>query len=315
MSDRRLRLRNEEIDVSVSADPEELRGRLEPWLSAVLQSEHLSLLLGNGLTTAVANTAGVDAPSMATNPFSGDLAGKIEDDAQASARQLGRGSPNVEDRLRSALALRDGLAVLGDSRGTELDEQIRGALEKLLKAVVTCERELSQAISSGEEEPREAQRLLLSFLLTFSSRASSRERLNLFTTNYDRLVEFGCDLAGLRPIDRFVGALEPMFRSSRLDVDLHYNPPGIRGEPRYLEGVLRIGKIHGSLDWRYRDGSLLRVGLPFGAPEDHPELAPTADEGLMVYPNPAKDVETLLFPYAELMRDMSAAICRPNSAL
>ena len=38
-------------------------------------------------------------------------------------------------------------------------------------------------------------------------------------------------------VDRFVGALTPVFRSSRVDVDLHYNPPGIRGEPRYLEGV------------------------------------------------------------------------------
>ena len=65
--------------------------------------------------------------------------------------------------------------------------------------------------------------------MSFASRAASRERLHAFTTNYDRLIEHGCDLAGLRVVDRFVGALTPVFRSSRLELDLHYNPPGIRG--------------------------------------------------------------------------------------
>ena len=31
----------------------ELRGRIEPWLTSLFQSEHLSLLLGSGLTHAV----------------------------------------------------------------------------------------------------------------------------------------------------------------------------------------------------------------------------------------------------------------------
>jgi hypothetical protein len=35
----------------------------------------------------------------------------------------------------------------------------------------------------------------------------------------------------------------------------------------------------------------------------------------MIYPNPAKDVETLDYPYAELFRDFAAAVCRPNSSL
>ena len=31
--------------------PETLRPRIEPWLTALVQSEHLSLLVGSGLTT------------------------------------------------------------------------------------------------------------------------------------------------------------------------------------------------------------------------------------------------------------------------
>lgn len=53
-----------------------------------------------------------------------------------------------------------------------------------------------------------------------------------------------------------------------MDADYHYNPPGIRGEPRFMEGVLRLTKLHGSLDWNYdaRRRSIKRIGLPFGAP-------------------------------------------------
>ena len=72
--------------------------------------------------------------------------------------------------------------------------------------------------------------------------------MQIFTTNYDRCIEMGAEVAGLHLLDRFVGTLA-IFRSSRLDVDMHYNPPGIRGEPRYLEGVARFTKLHGSVDW------------------------------------------------------------------
>jgi len=53
-----------------SDEPPELSDRipqkLEPWLSAIFQSEHLSLLVGNGLTTAAVLQSGGEAPSMAT---------------------------------------------------------------------------------------------------------------------------------------------------------------------------------------------------------------------------------------------------------
>src|SRR5690606_6877613 len=111
-----------------------------------------------------------------------------------------------------------------------------------------------------------------------------------------------------------------IFRSSRLDLDMHYNPPGIRGEPRYVEGVVRFTKLHGSIDWVYANRTVRRVGLPFGARslEPYTEL-PGFDnslvESLLIYPNAAKDRETAEYPYVELFRDFAAAICRPNTVL
>jgi hypothetical protein len=296
-------------------ETDEHRREIEPWLSAVFQSEHLSLLVGNGLTTAIAVAAGGLAPSMSAGEFGPDLTMEVNNWAAKAARDVGRGEPNIEDQLRAALQLIGGLEVIGDQRAETWRATINQTLASFAKSVLAAERAIDQAVQEKSEEGFAARALLVSFLLSFASRAASRERLHAFTTNYDRLIEYGCDLVGLRPLDRFVGALSPVFRASRLDVDMHYNPPGIRGEPRYLEGVVRVTKLHDSIDWAYDRASLRRIALPFAAPDDHPALPGDPLASLMIYPNPAKDLETVEYPYAELFRDFSAALCRPNSTL
>jgi hypothetical protein len=190
-------------------------------------------------------------------------------------------------------------------------------LAEFTAAILKAEQNLALAPDDKREQ---AFNYLVSFLMSFASRSGTRERLQLFTTNYDRYIEACADVAGLRLIDRFVGTLAPVFRASRLDVDLHYNPPGIRGEPRYLEGVARYTKLHGSVDWVDCDRVIRRIGIPFGATDIAPFLSVPGLEGadalqLMIYPNAAKDRETASHPYVELFRDYAAAICRPNSTL
>src|SRR5690606_16837988 len=95
---------------------------------------------------------------------------------------------------------------------------------------------------------------------------------------------------------------------------------GIRGEPRYLEGVARFTKLHGSLDWWNDERDIKRIGLPFGAHAFLPYLVTGggvtgSPHQLMVYPNSAKDRETSAYPYVELFRDFAAGVCRPNHTL
>jgi len=94
---------------------------------------------------------------------------------------------------------------------------------------------------------------------------------------------------------------------------MHYNPPGIRGEPRYLEGVVQFAKLHGSLDWVMRGDVVRRIALPYGA--ESIEQYSSNDDTLMIYPNAAKDRETSEYPYVELFRDFAATVCRPNSTI
>lgn len=305
-------------DKPVPASEEEIkkaRQQIEPWLAAVFQSEHLNLLVGNGLTVAVSDLAGQAGTILTMRDFGTKYDDPIKAHAEKSAETCGRGDANFEDQLRSALALLEGMRVAAaQDQVTTLQQAIDTCLKELLDSVIETECRIENALPDARNK---AENYLISFLMSFASRAASRERLHVFTTNYDRLIEHGCDLAGLRMVDRFVGALNPVFRSSRVEVDMHYNPPGIRGEPRFLEGVIRLTKLHGSLDWCFdhETRTISKQGIPFGANSDHRQLPSSPLETVMIYPNPAKDMETLGFPYAELFRDFAAALCRPNSVL
>lgn len=300
----------------------DLHKEIEPWLTALFQSEHLSLLAGAGLTSAVHHHVTGNAPGGFACRNYATFDAQIKAEAKRSAEEMGRGDANPEDQLRSALRISDGLRILINGSAEEetwkslaaqlttLDTEIKTAIQSLISGILQSE----QGILSQKEKREQALIMLVSFLMSFASRTGTRDRLHIFTTNYDRLIEFGAELAGIRLIDRFVGALSPIFRASRLDIDLHYNPPGIRGEPRYLEGVARFTKLHGSLDWVDEDRQVRRIALPFGTKEHKPYI-PDDAANVLIYPNDAKDRETTDYPYVELHRDFAAAVCRPNSVL
>lgn len=303
--------------------PEKLRPRIEPWLTALCQSEHLSLLVGSGLTHAVHRLAtGKPLPGMGTADF-GESKDLIDVDSKKSAEVAGRDPGNIEDQIRVANELLRGLEILGShdnqnhKRAAALRDKLAEVLEKFAASILSGE----QGVITANEEKRDgAYNYLVSFLMSFASRTGTRDRLHLFTTNYDRLIEAGAEVAGMHLLDRFVGAIAPIFRSSRLDLDMHYNPPGIRGEPRYLEGVARFTKLHGSVDWADCDRTIRRLSIPFGAKSlipylTAPVVTPASAIQLMIFPNAAKDRETAAYPYVELFRDFAAAACRPNHTL
>ncbi len=303
---------NDEKRVKIS----DLRQRIEPWLTSLFQSEHLSLLAGSGLTHAVHYiAAGKAAAGMNFTDFS-HFNDEIKNAAKNSSKKAGRKEGNFEDQIRIANELLKGLEILKDSKADELRQDICTKLEGLAKSVLSSET----GIALAEEEKRiSAINCFVDFLLSFSSRTAARDRLHIFTTNYDRLIELGAEIAGLHLLDRFVGNLAPIFRSSRLDLDVHYNPPGIRGEPRYLEGVTRFTKLHGSIDWVESGHQIRKIGVPFGVNNlDCYLKAPIFNvdhNKLMIFPNSSKDRETSEYPYVELFRDFAAAICRPNSTI
>jgi hypothetical protein len=97
---------NENYDLSEEAlkDTDNFRKHIEPWLTAVFQSEHLSLLLGSGFTCGIALAAGGKPVDMSNCKWECDLKDKVEKYAEQGAQACGRGSANIEDRCSYRMA-------------------------------------------------------------------------------------------------------------------------------------------------------------------------------------------------------------------
>lgn len=98
----------------------DLRTRIEPWLTALFQSEHLSLLAGSGLMHAVhwiaadKSATGMDKIPLTTQEET------INSAAQLSSGAAKRKEGNIEDQLRVANELLRGLEILKDSQAEQL---------------------------------------------------------------------------------------------------------------------------------------------------------------------------------------------------
>ena len=285
------------------------RNSVEPWLTAVFQSDHLSLLAGSGLTTAVASVAGSTSKDMGRVVFN-EYKDAIKKAADSQAKNMVRGKANFEDDLRVAIDLCRGLEIQGDDGASKLIKEIDAHFTGFIQQVLESEKQFLTGRNYSQ-----ALAYLKSFLVSFASRTAPRDRLQVFTTNYDRFIEYGFDMAGILSLDRYIGKINPVFRTTRLELDYHYNPPGIRGEPRYVEGVVKYTKLHGSLDWKFCDGQIVKSLLPFGAEKNHPGIPETPSTQAVIYPNSAKDMETAFYPYSELFREFSRAVCQPNSVV
>ncbi|MEO0297667.1 MAG: SIR2 family protein [candidate division WOR-3 bacterium] len=317
LSGEKIDIESDDFKKDSNIDYLKIRKKVEPWLTALFQSEHLSLLVGTGLSIGLIGNTNLMSRMSFGNNFN-----NITKTADNEAQKLGRGNANFEDDLRVALKFLDVYQIMNKEKTNDLKEKINTQLQQFLKKILNNEKQFTE-LKSQDNKENDANKLSLSklqilknFLLSFGSRTATRERLNIFTTNYDRFIEYGLDEAGLHTIDRFIGKLQPVMRFHRIDLDYHYNPPGIRGEPRYVEGVVKLTKLHGSLDWKYYNDKIIKIPLPFGAAEDefkkyHPDIL----NSVVIFPNSSKAYETSFFPYSELFRDFSSAVCRPNSVL
>jgi hypothetical protein len=116
------------------------RGKIEPWLTAVFQSEHFALLAGTGLTSAVASLAKVDAPGMDRIEFI-EFGEQIKKSADSQAKEMRRGEANIEDDLRVAIELYKGLLIQGDdAKAKTLKDDIDDKLIAFIKKSAECRK-------------------------------------------------------------------------------------------------------------------------------------------------------------------------------
>jgi SIR2-like domain len=122
--------------------------------------------------------------------------------------------------------------------------------------------------------------------------------LEIFTVNYDLIVESALEELSALWFDGFIGALQARFR-----VDL---VEGFEAEAVLPPEFVRLWKLHGSLNWAWRgdSGSIVRLGGPAGN-----------SDAAAIYPADTKYEESRRVPFVVLMDRFRRALNEPETLL
>lgn len=148
---------------------------------------------------------------------------------------------------------------------------------------------------------------LLRKLLT---RPLNLQRTNIFSLNYDTLVEQASDATGVVLLDGFVGTQCRVFRPESWEQDLYFPAETTEGRVHRFDRVLHLYKLHGSITWTSHRRS---IEDPYGIRSS--AFDPKSTQPILIFPTPAKYSETLGLPYSELFRRFANALVRPQSVL
>lgn len=138
-------------------------------------------------------------------------------------------------------------------------------------------------------------------LAAWAARADYHLPLELFTVNYDLLIETALEAIGVAYFDGFVGALQARFRT-----DLVESSP-TDAEPALPAFLVRLWKLHGSVNWAWQGGErseVVRLGGPV------PDGDPAA-----IYPSDAKYDESRRVPFVVLQDRLRRSLNHPETLM
>jgi len=253
--------------------------RFATGLSAKLasRSRHVCAFLGAG----VARACGL--PDVANLQIR-VLAGLNGEDRANFARELERG--NLEQaltRLRRIAALLTGeqtLDGLTAKRAKDLDAAV-------CKAIV---KELDTA--GADLAP-------VDWFAAWAARADYRFPLELFTVNYDLLLETALERQRVPYFDGFVGTLRARFHTELVE-----GTPSTEGEwvPAFF---VRLWKLHGSVNWVWEDDrQIVRLGNPV-----------KEGRAAAIYPSDTKYEESRRVPFVVLQDRFRRALHQPETLM
>lgn len=248
-------------------------------LSAKLasRSRHVCAFLGAGVSRACG------LPDVAR--LQERVLERLDDqDREAFARQLqGRNLEEGLSRLRRITAL-----LSGDQAVDDLTAEQAAALDAAVCEAIVKELDLH----SADLAP-------VNGLAAWAARADYRLPVELFTVNYDLLLETALEHLRVPYFDGFIGTLRARFHTELVE-----GTPGTTGEwvPAFY---VRLWKLHGSVNWAWEDDrQIVRLGQPV-----------TEGRAAAIYPSDAKYDESRRVPFVVLQDRLRRALHLPETLL
>ena len=270
------------IDTNVIHDPEKLLADLRQHLAR--HDKPIGFLFGAGTSCAVRVVRPGDESASPLIPDVKGLTSQCKDaaiesdptfrrawkelEARCEAREE---SPNIENLLSRLAVMRDAIGPCDRLAG--LDGADLGRLEAIVRRTIASLVNPEACAIPAETPHRDLGRWLV--------RVSRKHPVEVFTVNYDILLERAFEAERVPVFDGFVGTYEPFFHADSL---------------RHADAApggnwTRLWKMHGSVTWRrVKEGRHTRVIR--GAPKD---------SGEMIFPSLRKYDESRQQPYSAFM--------------
>jgi hypothetical protein len=185
---------------------------------------------------------------------------------------------------------------------------VKSDLDRLIKEITGSLTDLLNLPKPGLDEPLRSHRKFIKKVLT---RPLNLRRANLFTLNYDTLIEQAGDAEGSVLVDGFVGTLCRVFRPESYDIDFYFPAQTTEGRVHRFDRALHLYKLHGSITWHRCEPDWEN---PFGLYATFYNQN-CCSEDVLIYPSPLKYGQALGIPYSELFRRFGNAIAQSQSAL
>lgn len=248
--------------------------------------KRIGLLIGAGAPTALrVDKDGHIAPN--GQPLIPDVAGLTEAVVKALdgkdqqvietlKAEIG-GTPNIEAILTQVRRLSQ---AIGKAKVHDLDGAAYGSLGERI-----CEKIGVMVGARLPDEPNP-----YTELVSWIAGTHREHAIEIFTPNYDLLVEEAFERARIAYFDGFTGAHTPFF-----------DPVSISSSEELPARWSRLWKLHGSLGWEIAGNTVIRTGQR------------TATK--LIYPDHLKYDEVTRLPYSALFERLRAFLTTPDSLL
>jgi hypothetical protein len=255
-------------------NPEQAATELAEKLAS--RNRHVMFLLAAGASCA----AGLPDLNGLKNAVEGKLAGAD----QTKYRELGK-LRNIEEIL---------------SRLRLIAEVLSGTADELDGLTATAAADLDKVICSAISDVIKTTTTNLEAHLRFSrwcARSPYNRPLEIFTTNYDNLIEKSLEQIAAPYFDGFVGNHEGVFRADLVD-----STDG-RDQLTPPQGWIRLWKLHGSISW----SQTIRAGSSATIRSSAPGTS------LAIYPSLQKYEESRRIPFVVLADRLRRALAIPET--
>ena len=209
-------------------------------------SKRIGFLLGAGTSKSI----GISDTNQLTTTISKALSAELQEDITKIKTCLNNPKCNIEDILNHIRLVRE---ITGENKDKSY-EGVNGESAKNLDIEI-CNKIYDVIIAEEEKADLSVPKKFVSWL-NWLSRDYSKE---LFTLNYDLVLEKSFESMQIPFYDGFVGSNEPFFLPESLEKDLKQS---------YLPLMwIKLWKMHGSLGWFWRKDSdnkserIVRLGV------------------------------------------------------